>query len=213
MNPVRILIADDHEFVRLGLRRVLTENHRNDWQIVAEASNGLDAIEMGESLRPDVAILDLSMPGRSGLEVTERLVKCVPRIRILIFTMYVSAPILQRVRNAGASAYVAKNESPRMLVFAVERLLAGKRFFPIAMNCRPALETAHAEYLPSQCLLTPRELSVFRLLASGRSNKELAGDLNISVRTAEAHHANVLVKLNCESLGELVRIAVRDGVI
>jgi DNA-binding NarL/FixJ family response regulator len=128
LNPVRILIAAGHEFFRLGLKSVLAENHPNDWQIVAQASNGLDALGMGESLRPDVAILDLSTPGRSGLEVTERRVECISGIRILILIMYASALILHRVRKAGASACVTKNESPPKLVSAVERALAGERF-------------------------------------------------------------------------------------
>jgi two-component system, NarL family, response regulator NreC len=213
MNPVRVLLADDHELVRRGLCSILAENRSRDWQIVGQASNGLEAIEMGESLRPEIAIVDLGMPGCSGLEVTERLVKAVMGIRVVILTMHVAAPVLRQLRKAGACAFMAKNEAPRMLVTALERVLAGEPFFASTNAYRTAREIELPEYVPSRYLLTPRELTVFRLLALGRSNKELAGDLNISVRTAESHHANILAKLNAESVGELVRIAIRDGVI
>jgi len=207
------LVADDHELVRRGLTSIVTESHPDDWQIVAQATNGLEAIEMGESLQPDVAIVDLGMPGCSGLEVTERLVKSVPGIRIMVLTMYAAAPVLRHLQKAGASAFMAKNEAPRLLVSALERVLAGEPFFASTNAWRPVREIEPPEYVPAQYLLTPRELEVFRLLALGRSNKELAGDLNISVRTVESHHANILAKLNSESVGELVRIAIRDGVI
>jgi DNA-binding NarL/FixJ family response regulator len=213
MNSVRVLLADDHELVRRGLCSILAESHSPEWEIVGQATNGLEAIEMGESLHPDVAIVDLGMPGCSGLEVTERLVKSVPGIRILILTMHVAAPVLRQLRKAGACAFMAKNEAPRLLVTAMERVLAGEPFFASTKAYRPAREVELPEYIPAQYLLTPREIMVFRLLALGRSNKELAGDLNISVRTAESHHANLLAKLNADSLGELVRIAIRDGVI
>lgn len=213
METVRILLADDHELVRRGLTSIVTESHPEDWQIVASATNGPEAIQMGESLRPDIAVVDLGMPGCSGLEVTERLIKSVPGIRILILTMYAAAPVLRHLQKAGASAYMAKNEAPRLLVTAIERVLAGEPFFASTAAYRPAREVQLPEYVPAQYVLTPRELEVFRLLALGRSNKELAGDLNISVRTAESHHANILAKLNSESVGELVRIAIRDGII
>jgi DNA-binding NarL/FixJ family response regulator len=157
-----------------------------------------------------VAILDLSMPDIGGLEVAQRLLESVPGIRILILTMHAAAPILRQLRKAGVSAYLAKNEAPKMLAVAVERILAGEPFFASAGTSRPAPESP--EYIPVQFLLTPRELDVLRLLARGKTNKELAGDLDMGVRTAESHHANLLAKLKVESLGDLVRIAVRDGV-
>jgi DNA-binding NarL/FixJ family response regulator len=213
MNPVRILIADDHELVRRGLTNLVTASHPDDWRIVGEATNGPEAIEMGESLRPELAVVDLSMPGCSGLEVTERLVKSVSGIGIVILTMFAAAPVLKHVQKAGARAYMAKNEAPKMLVTAMERVLAGEPFFASTSAYRNPREIESPEYVPAQYVLTPRELAVFRLLAAGRSNKELAGDLNISVRTVESHHANILAKLSVESLGELVRIAIRDGII
>ena len=210
---LRVFLVDDHELVRRGLCSILAESHSQEWQVVAQACNGIEAIELGESLRPEVAIVDLGMPGCSGLEVTERLVRTVAGIRILILTMHVAAPVLRQLRKAGACAFMAKNEAPRMLVTAMERVLAGEPFFASTNAYRPAREIEPPEYVPSQYLLTPRELMVFRLLSLGRSNKELAGDLNISVRTAESHHANILAKLDAESVGALVRIAMRDGIV
>jgi DNA-binding NarL/FixJ family response regulator len=212
MNAVQILVADDHEIVRKGLVSILGRSHP-EWTIVAEASNGTDAIELGQSLRPHVAILDLSMPGPGGLKVAERLIAIVPGIRILILTMHSAAPILQQLKKIGVNAYLAKNEAPRMLVAAVERVLAGEPFFASTSASRLAGQIEYPEYVPVHFLLTPRELEVTRLLALGRSNKEVANELNMSVRTAESHHANVLTKLAVDSIGEIVRIAIRDGVI
>ena len=209
MNPVRILVADDHELVRKGLVSILAQNHP-EWEVVGEAANGAVAIELAAALRPDLAILDLSMPNPGGLEVARRLRESIPEIRILILTMHAAAPIQNQLRKAGVNAYLAKNEAPKMLVEAIERVLAGEPFFASASTSRRTVE--ESEYVPAQFLLTAREIDVLRLLAVGKSNKELAGELGMSVRTAESHHASILAKLNVESLGDLVRIAVRDGI-
>ena len=212
MSDVRILIADDHELVRKGLVSILTEAHA-DWKVVGEVANGADAIEQGRILQPDVAILDLSMPNCGGFQAAQYLRESVPGIRILILTMHAAAPILRHLRKAGVSAYLAKNEAPRMLVLAVERILAGEPFFASRSASRPTEDLSVSEYVPIQFLLTARELDVMRLLALGKSNKELAYELDMSVRTVETHRASVLKKLNVESIGDIVRIAVRDGII
>lgn len=209
MSTVEILIADDHELVRKGLISILTQSHP-EWRVVGDVANGEAAIELGTALRPDVAILDLTMPDLSGWKVAERLLQSVPGIRIVILTMHAAAPILRRLRKAGVSAYLAKNEAPKMLVEAVERILAGEPFFASASASRPNVEAP--EYIPVQFVLTPREIDVLRLLARGKTNKELAVELDMGVRTAESHRANIMAKLHVESLGDLVRIAVRDGV-
>jgi DNA-binding NarL/FixJ family response regulator len=209
MSPVRILVADDHELVRKGLVSILARSHP-EWQVVGEAATGTIAIELATALRPDLAILDLSMPNQGGLEVAKRLRESIPDIRILILTMHAAAPIQSQLRKAGVNAYLAKNEAPKMLVEAVERVVAGEPFFASASTSRRKLE--EPEYVPAQFLLTAREIDVLRLLAGGKSNKELAAELGMSVRTAESHHASILAKLNVESLGDLVRIAVRDGI-
>ncbi len=212
METIRILIADDHELVREGLKSILTAGHP-DWEIVAEASNGSDALELGLQLRPTVAILDLSMPGLNGMQVTEQLTGKLPGIRVLVLTMHAGEPVMRQLKRAGAAAYLLKSEAPSKLLRSVERMLAGESFFASDDAYRPANAVESPEFIPVQYLLTPRELEVMKSLASGRSNKELAGDLNVSVRTAESHRASIMEKLGVESLGEMVRVAVRDGIV
>lgn len=211
-RPIRILIVDDHELVRGGLISILAAGHP-EWEIAGQASNGAEAIEVGTSLKPDVAILDLAMPDQTGLQVAERLLEEVPGMRILILSRHGAEPILDQLRKAGVHAYLVKNEAPRVLVRGVERVLAGEPFFASDASYRSQRELESSEYIPVQFLLTPRELSVLRLLALGRSNKELAGELDISVRTAETYRARILDKLDAKTLGDLVRVAVRDNVI
>lgn len=212
MTAVEILIADDHELVRKGLISIISGSHP-EWAVVAEASNGKEAIDRGESLRPNLAILDLSMPDIDGLKVAERLLKSVPGIHIMVLSMHTAAPILRQVKKAGVNAYMAKNEAPGKLISAIERVLAGEPFFASASASRQADEIEFPESVPLQFLLTPKELEVMRLLAMGQSNKELAVLLEISVRTAESHHASILAKLGVNSIGDIVRLAIRGGVI
>ncbi|MDP9054101.1 MAG: response regulator transcription factor [Acidobacteriota bacterium] len=210
MGAVRILIADDHELVRKGMISIMSVAHP-DWEIAGEASTGEVAIQIGIAERPDVAILDLSMPGAGGLDAAEQLLAEVPGIRILILTVHAAAPILRQLRRIGVHGYMVKNEAPAKLLEAVERMLAGEPFFASASTAR--LRVAAPEYIPVQFLLTPREVQVLRMLACGKSNKELATELDMSVRTAESHHANILTKLEVESLADLVRLAVRDRIV
>ena len=212
MKPVKLLVADDHELVRKGLVAIL-QNAHTEWDVVGEAATGPEAITLAEQFRPDVAILDLSMPGLNGLQVTGQLVEKLPGIRIMILTMHAAEPVMRQLRRAGASAYMLKNEAPRRLVLGVERMISGEPFFASDDAYRPASAIEGPEFIPIQYLLTQREMDVLKLLASGRSNKELAGDLDMSVRTAESHRASILAKLGVESLGDLVRMAVRDGLV
>jgi DNA-binding NarL/FixJ family response regulator len=207
MTPPRILIADDHEFVRRGLVNILLARHP-DWQIVAEASNGTDAIHLAESTKPDIAILDLSMPGCNGLEVTEHLRSSAPSVRTLILTMHTGEQIVRNLKRAGAAAYMVKTDASLKLVDAVERLIAGHTFFS-----SPDAVGAGGGPPPAQYVLTPRETEILRLIASGKSNKEIAWLLKMSVRTAETHRANLLIKLGADSTGDLIRIALRDGLV
>jgi DNA-binding NarL/FixJ family response regulator len=209
MSAVRILIADDQELVRRGVVSILSTSHP-EWQFAGEAATGAAAIDQGLAERPDVAILDLYMPDRSGLQVAEKLIAEIPGIRIMILTMHAAAPILRQLRKTGVHAYLVKNEAPAKLVEAMERMLAGEPFFASACAARPDPDAP--EYIPVQFLLTRRELEVFRLLANGKRNKELAAELEMSVRTAESHHANIMAKLGVYSLADLTRLAIRDKV-
>ncbi len=212
MNEVRILVADDHELVREGLISVLRQAHP-EWEVVGEAANGKEAIRLAEALRPNVAILDLSMPEPNGLRVTEHLSSAIRGIKVMVLTVHTAEPVMRQARRAGASAFVGKNELPDNLVTAVERMLAGEPFFASESASPPPSELKPAERIPVQYLLTRRELEVLRLLAQGLSNKEIASALGMSVRTVESHHANILSRLSVDSLGDLVKLAVADGLV
>jgi DNA-binding NarL/FixJ family response regulator len=212
MDSVRILIADDHELVRQGLIGVLQRTHP-EWEIVGEASDGRMAIELGENLRPNVAILDLSMPEFNGLQVTERLVNALPGIKVLVLTIHSAEPVMRQIRQAGASGFLAKNEAPRHLVQLVEKVIAGGPFVASQSASRPASQLEERERVPVQYLLTPRELEVLRQLALGLSNKEVAVALEMSVRTVETHRANIMDRLSLDSLGEMVKFAIHDGLV
>ena len=212
MNTVRILIADDHEFVRAGLSKILTSAHP-EWEIAGEAVDGREAIEMGERLHPDVLIVDLSMPGANGLQVTEKLAASVHGIKIAVLTVHSAEPVMRQVRHAGASAFLAKNEAPARLVEVVEKMLAGEKFFSSESALQPISNPHARQLVPVQYLLTRRELEVLRSLALGLSNKEIALDLEMSVRTVESHRSSIMSRLAVDSLGELVRLAIRDGVV
>lgn len=212
MNRVRILLADDHEFVRAGLARILAAAHP-EWEIAGEAVNGREAIEMGERLRPDVLIVDLSMPGANGLQVTEALVEKVHGIKIAVLTVHSAEPVMRQVKHAGASAFLAKNEAPARIVEVVEKMLAGEKFFSSESALQHLSAPQARQRVPVQYLLTPREMDVLKRLAQGLSNKDIAMDLDMSVRTVESHRSNIMARLAVDSLGELVRLAVRDGVV
>lgn len=211
-NLVRILVADDHELVRCGIVTLL-QSARPNWLVVAEAATAEEAIRKGTATQPDVAVLDLSLPDSSGLEVAERLLAAVPGIRIVVLTMHAASPIASQLRRLGVSAYLVKSDAPKALVNAIEGSLAGEAFVASEAARRPASEVSAPDFVPAQFLLTPREIDVLRLLAQDKSNKQVAAALDMSVRTAETHHANILAKLNVETLADVVRIAIRDKLI
>ncbi len=211
-NKIRILLADDHELVRQGLTRIIQESHP-DWEVVGEAADGRRALELAEAMRPDVVVLDLSMPEVNGIEVTRRLRESAPGVHVLVLTMHAAAPLLRQLQKAGASALLAKSEAPQQLVSAMERVVAGDPFFYSASASRLVSELGEGEQIPVQYVLMPRELEVLRMLATGMINKEIATELGLSTRTVEAHRASLMERLGVDSLGELVRIAVRDGLI
>jgi DNA-binding NarL/FixJ family response regulator len=214
---LRILLADDHELTRSGLRYLLEK--REDWSVCGEASNGRMAVQMAERLRPDVAILDMSMPELNGLEATRLILKKQPQLKILIFTMHETERVIVDVMEAGARGVVLKSDVGENIVAAVESVSKGRRFF----TSRVA-ETVVEAYLSkrsdgekdgalNQFILTTREREVVQLLAEGRSNKEVADRLGISARTAEGHRSEIMRKLKLSSLADLVRFAIRNGIV
>ena len=214
---LRILLADDHHVIRRGLRYLLEENPQ--WKVCGEASNGREAVEMAATLMPHIAILDLTMPELSGLEATRQIVKSVPGTTVLIYTMDESERVVHDVLSAGAMGIVVKSDLDSTIVQAVETIAQGKPFFTSR-----AAETVLKAYrahraaedkpdVPTFDALTAREREVMQLLAEGKSNKEVASILGTSTRTAQAHRAEIMHKLQLNSLSDLVRYAIRNGLI
>jgi DNA-binding NarL/FixJ family response regulator len=212
MTPLRILIADDHYVVRAGLRALLES--RSGWEVCAEATNGREAVEKAAKLRPEIAVVDISMPLLNGVEVVRQLRKVAPETQILILTMHESDDLVQQVVEAGARGYILKDDADRILLAAVDALRRKKTYFSTRVSDVVERSDSRGEapdaVRASRSRLTPREREIVQLLAEGKSNKEVASLLGISVKTAEAHRANVMLKLNFHSITELVLYAVRN---
>jgi DNA-binding NarL/FixJ family response regulator len=215
MTAARILIADDHEIVRRGIAAQIS--HRPDWQVVAEATNGLDAVQLALRLKPDVVVLDLTMPELNGLAAARRILTSLPRARILILTVHDSEELVREVLSAGAQGYVLKSDAGRTLVEALEALLDGRTFFTRKVG-RMVLDgflrsPSAVEAAAGISALSAREREIVQLLAEGKSSKEVATALGISVKTAETHRSNIMRKGGFGSLAELVRYAIRNRII
>jgi DNA-binding NarL/FixJ family response regulator len=214
MMPLRILIADDHSVVRAGLRAMLES--RKGWEVCAEALDGRDAVEKCAKLKPHIVILDIGMPLLNGVEAARRIRKACPDSEILILTMHESDDLVQQVVEAGARGYILKDDADRVLIAAVEALSQHKPYFSVRVSNAAESAEAIADSDSSRgprSRLTPREREILQLLAEGKSNKEVAQLLNISVNTAEAHRANIMLKLGVHSLAELVMYAIRNKII
>lgn len=214
MAELRILVADDHQLIRRGLRDLLTT--QGGWQVVGEASNGLDAVEMAVKLRPDIAILDFSMPGLNGPEAAAFISSQVPDTGVIVLTMHDSESVIREVLRAGARGFVLKSDADRDLLLAVEAVAENRHFFAARVS---QLITDYlrggkvsAETSKKSALLTEREHEVMRLLADGMSSKEVATLLQISIRTVETHRLNISRKLGFNSVADLVRYAIRNGI-
>lgn len=212
----RILIADDHEMMRRGLRNIL-EQHQG-WEIVGEAANGRQAVELAGKTVPNVIVLDLSMPEMNGLEATRAIKKLLPQAEILIFTVHETEELMRDVLSAGARGYLLKADASRHIIAAVEALAEHKPYFTWKVS-KTMLDTylthgqSQAGGAPAFNSLTAREREVIQLLAEGRSNKAVSALLGISVKTVETHRAAIMKKLAISSIAELVRYAIRNRVI
>jgi len=217
-KKLRILLADDHELVRRGVRSLLhTQPH---WRVVAEAASGSEAVLKARKLKPDIAILDLGMPQMDGLEATRQIQEAVPTSKVLVLTMHESDQMVQRVLEAGASGYVLKSDLAGQLLKAVRSVSRGKRFLTQRVSeivllgfLRAKMESKENEETQAQVKPTPREAEIIRLLAAGKTNKQIAAQLGIAVRTAETHRANIMLKLGLHSITELIHYALRRGMI
>jgi DNA-binding NarL/FixJ family response regulator len=216
MMGVRLLVADDHEIVRKGLRAILEAEA--GWEVAAEAVDGRDAVEKARQIKPDIAILDISMPSLNGLEAARQIVKSVSQTKVLVLTMYDSDPLIQQVLEAGARGYILKSDAARDLVTAVDALRHNKTFFTpkvAQLLLEGYLDKSTKETLPEDgCFrLTGRQREIVQLLAEGKSSKAVACALGLSVKTAETHRANIMRRLDCHSVTALVRYAVRNHIV
>jgi DNA-binding NarL/FixJ family response regulator len=211
MTALRILIADDHSVVRAGLRSLL-ESHPG-WEVCAEAADGREAVEKAAKLKPPVAVLDIGMPLLNGVEATRRIRKSSPDTEILVLTMHESEDLVQQVIEAGARGYILKDDADRILIAAVDAVRNHKPYFSTRVSSAADSIDSSEPPKSSRSRLTPREREILQLLAEGKSNKEIASLLGISVNTAEAHRANIMLKLGFHSITELVVYAVRNKII
>jgi DNA-binding NarL/FixJ family response regulator len=211
MMPLSILIADDHAVVRAGLRTLLESRSR--WQVCAESADGRDAVDKALKHQPHIAILDVGMPLLNGVEAARQIRKLAPATEILILTMHESDDLVQQVVEAGARGYILKDEADRVLLDAVHALSQHKPFFSTRVSEAAVTGDTSDNAKSSRSRLTPREREILQLLAEGKSNKDVAKLLNISVNTAEAHRANIMLKLDFHSLAELVMYAIRNNII
>jgi DNA-binding NarL/FixJ family response regulator len=213
MTPARILIADDHELLRRGPVAELSQVP--GWVVVAEVANGRAAVASAAELKPDLVVLDLTMPELNGLEAARRILSADPGTRILILTAHESEQLVREVLSVGARGYVLKSDAGRILVVALQALLEGGSFFTssVARMVMDGYLRNEASDASTAQTLSGREREIVQLLAEGNSNKDVARALNISVKTAETHRSNIMRKLGLGSLPELVRYAIRNNII
>lgn len=216
MGTLRILVADDHDLVRRGLKMLL-EAHPG-WKICAEANTGREAVAIAEEMRPDIAIMDISMPELNGIEAARKIRKVSPNTEMLILSMHQTDQLVREIIEAGAKGYIVKSDSDRSLVAAVEALAVHKPFFTSCAT-EIMLGSIRSNGVISDIAktvrdrLTPREREIVQLLSEGKSSKEVAVTLGISVKTSETHRANIMRKLEIHSVSQLVRYAVRNQIV
>ncbi len=211
---LRILVVDDHAVVRRGIRSIL-ERHEG-WEVCGEATNGRDAVEQSGRLRPDVVVMDLSLPELNGLDATRQILKEAPGTEVLVLTIHQSEALARDVLQAGARGYLLKSDADENLMAAVDSL----------RQHRPFLTSTVTEFVLDDYIrrgdaapdlfapaVTPREREIIQLVAEGQSNKQAAATLNVSVKTIEAHRANIMRKLHLRSVSDLVRYAIRNKIV
>jgi DNA-binding NarL/FixJ family response regulator len=205
IDEITVLLADDHSLVRRGFRRILEDDEFI--RVVGEASNGVEAIQMAEKLKPRVVVMDLSMPELDGVQATREIVRNVAGTSVLILSMHADDNYVRNALDAGAKGYLLKNAIDVDLVGAVKAVSEGRRYIG------PGLKYLHAEQDDELDRLTAREKQVLQLIAQGKSNKEIAALLELSVNTVSVHRANLMEKMNIHRTAELVLFAIRKGLV
>ena len=215
MNPIRVLLADDHTLIRAGLRMVVVS--QPDFTVVGEASDGREAVALAEQLKPDVVVMDIGMPSLNGIEACRQIHDSLPGSQVIMLSMHSDEGYVLRALKAGAKGYMLKDSAEADLASAIRAVRAGKSFFSPAVSkilledYMRKLKRTGAE--DSFDLLSPREREVLQLVAEGKSSKEVANLLSLSVYTVETHRAKLMQKLNLHNIPELILYAVRKGVI
>jgi DNA-binding NarL/FixJ family response regulator len=210
MKRIRILLADDHAVVRQGFKMIL--DAQPDMEIVGEAANGREAVDLAEQLRPDIVVMDVAMPELNGIEATRRLASSMPHARVVALSMHKDSVYVREILRAGARGYLLKDSGAADLVAAIHAVASGESYLSPAVSNAVLDDYRRIATNPID-LLTSREREVLQLLAESKTNKEIAGVLNLSVYTVEAHRGRIMEKLNLHSIGELVLFAVRNGLV
>jgi two-component system response regulator NreC len=210
LKKIRILLADDHAVVRQGFSLILSA--QPDMEIVGEAGNGREAVELAGRLHPDVVVMDVAMPELNGIEATRRLADSAPRARVLALSMHKDAVYVREILRAGARGYLLKDAIDHDLVAAVRSVAQGEAYLSPAVS-EAVLSDYRRHVKDPLDLLTSREREVLQMIAEGKTNKEIATVLSLSVYTVDAHRGRIMEKLNLHSMGELVRFAMRNGLI
>lgn len=207
---IKILLADDHTIVRQGLKLILSAN--SDLSVVGEAANGREAVDLAQKLKPDIVLMDVAMPELNGIEATRRMVEANPRVRVLVLSMHKEAVYVREILKAGARGYILKDAIDTELLNAVRSVAKGDGYISPAVS--GALLSDYRQNLQDPIdLLSSREREVLQLIAEGKTNKEIATRLNLSVYTVDSHRGKIMEKLNLHSTGELVRFAMKHGLV
>jgi DNA-binding NarL/FixJ family response regulator len=212
-TPLRIVVVDDHAVVRRGVRALIES--RAGWEVVAEAATGREALDAVKRLHPEIVVMDLTLPELNGLEATRQIVRESPHTEVLVLTMHHSEELARQVLKAGARGYVLKSDADQNLIAAIDALRQHKPFLTSGVTefmLDGFLRDASKPEEASKEVITPREREIIQLLAEGHSNKEAATRLGISVKTIEAHRANIMRKLRLRSVSDLVRYAIRNKI-
>lgn len=206
----RILIADDHAVVRSGFRRILDAQW--DFEVIAEVSNGREAVDTAMELQPDVVLMDVTMPELNGIEATRRIIRDCPKTRILALSMHKDAVYVREILRAGAKGYLLKDSDEKDLLTAIRAVAVGQGY--LSPEVSDAVLDDYRKHVTNPIdLLSSREREVLQLIAESKTNKEIATLLSLSVYTIEAHRGRIMEKLNLHSIGELVRFSMRNGLI
>jgi len=210
MKRTRILLADDHAVVRQGFKMIL--GAQSDMEIIGEAANGREAVELALQLHPDIVVMDVAMPELNGIEATRRLFSADPHVRVIALSMHKDSVYVREILRAGARGYLLKDSGADDLVKAVRAVAGGESYLSPAVS-NAVLDDYRKHVTNPIDLLSSREREVLQMLAEGKTNKEIAVVLNLSVYTVDAHRGRIMEKLNLHSINELVRFALRNGLI